>query len=129
MTLGPSHGFALAAARRARTVIAEVNERMPWVHGGELPTGLRIDAIARSARPLPTYPTAKIGDAERRVAAQVAALVPDGATIQLGIGTLPDAVLEALAGHRDLGSTGCSRARYRCSSPAPFERASRSTPA
>jgi acyl-CoA hydrolase len=103
MTLGPSHGYALAAARRARTVIAEVNERMPWVHGGELPADLRIDAIVRSARSLPTYPAAKIGDIERRVAAQVAALVPDGATIQLGIGTLPDAVLEALAGHRDLG--------------------------
>ena len=103
MTLGPSHGYALAAARRARTVIAEVNERTPWVHGGELPADLRIDAIVRSARPLPTYPAAKIGEVERRVAAQVAALVPDGATIQLGVGTLPDAVLEGLAGHRDLG--------------------------
>jgi len=59
--------------------------------------------MVRSARSLPTYPAAKIGDVERRVAAHVAALVPDGATIQLGIGTLPDAVLEALAGHRDLG--------------------------
>jgi acyl-CoA hydrolase len=103
MTLGPSHGYALAAARRARTVIAEVNGQMPWVHGGELPADVRIDAIVRSARPLPTYPAAKIGEVERRVAAHVAALVPDGATIQLGIGTLPDAVLEALAGHRDLG--------------------------
>ncbi len=103
MSLGPSHGYALAAARRARTVIAEVNERMPWVHGGELPADLRIDAIVRSARPLPRYPAAKIGEVERRVAANVAALVPDGATLQLGVGTLPDAVVEALAGHRDLG--------------------------
>ena len=103
MSLGPSHGYALAAARRARTVIAEVNERMPWVHGGELPADLRIDAIVRSARPLPRYPAAKIGEAERRVAAHVAALVPNGATLQLGVGTLPDAVVEALAGHRDLG--------------------------
>ncbi len=103
MSLGPSHGFALAAARRARTVIGEVNERMPWAHGGELPAGLRIDAIVRSARPLPRYPAAKIGEGERRVAAHVAALVPNGATLQLGVGTLPDAVLEALAGHRDLG--------------------------
>ncbi len=102
MSLGPSHGYALAAARRARAVIAEVNERMPWVHGGELPADLRIDAIVRSARPLPRYPAAKIGEAER-VVAQVAALVPNGATLQLGVGTLPDAVVEALAGHRDLG--------------------------
>jgi acetyl-CoA hydrolase len=103
MTLGPSHGFALAAARRARTVVAEVNERMPWVHGGELPADLRIDAVVRTSRALPTLPAAKIGEVERQVAAHVAALVPEGATIQLGIGTLPDAVLEALAGHRDLG--------------------------
>lgn len=103
MTLGPSHGHALAAALRARTVIAEVNDRMPWVHGGVLPENLRIDAVVRTARPLPALPAAKIGEAERRVAANVVALVPDGATLQLGIGTLPDAVLEALAGHRDLG--------------------------
>ncbi|HSD52537.1 MAG TPA: acetyl-CoA hydrolase/transferase C-terminal domain-containing protein [Burkholderiales bacterium] len=103
MTLGASHGYALAAARRARTVIAEVNERMPWVHGGEVPADLRIDAIVRTSRPLPTYPASRIGAVERKVAARVAALVPDGATVQLGVGTLPDAVLEALAGHRDLG--------------------------
>jgi acetyl-CoA hydrolase len=103
MTLGPSHGYALAAALRARTVIAEVNDRMPWVHGGALPADLRIDAVVRTSRPLPVLPGAKIGEAERRVAANVVALVPDGATLQLGIGTLPDAVLEALAGHRDLG--------------------------
>jgi acetyl-CoA hydrolase len=103
MTIGAAHGYALAATTRARVVLAEINERMPWVHGGELPADLRIDAIVRSARPLPIYPAAKIGEVERRVAARVAALVPDGATIQLGIGTLPDAVLEALAGHRDLG--------------------------
>lgn len=103
MTLGPSHGYALAAALRARSVIAEVNDRMPWVHGGVPPADLRIDAVVRTARTLPVLPAAKIGDVERQVAAQVAALVPEGATIQLGIGTLPDAVLEALAGHRDLG--------------------------
>jgi acetyl-CoA hydrolase len=103
LSLGASHGYALAAARRARTVIAEVNERMPWVHGGALPGGLRIDAVVRTSRPLPAYPAAKIGVVERQVAAHVAALVPEGATIQLGVGTLPDAVLEALAGHRDLG--------------------------
>jgi acetyl-CoA hydrolase len=103
MALGPCHGYALAAALRARTVIAEVNDRMPWVHGGGLPADLRIDAVVRTSRPLPVLRAAKIGDAERRVAAHVAALVPEGATIQLGIGTLPDAVLEALAGHRDLG--------------------------
>jgi acetyl-CoA hydrolase len=57
----------------------------------------------RTSRALPSYPASKIGEVEREVAARVAALVPDGATVQLGVGTLPDAVLEALAGRRDLG--------------------------
>jgi acetyl-CoA hydrolase len=103
LNLGAAHGFALAAARYARTVVAEVNARSPCMHGGEVPADLRIDAIVRTARPLPVYPASKIGPVEREVARRVAALVPDGATVQTGVGTLPDAVLEALASHRDLG--------------------------
>ncbi len=102
-TLGAAHGFALAAAQRARVVLAEENDQAPWMHGGELPAGLRIDAIVRSSRPLPRYPDAVPGDLDRAVAARVAALIADGATLQLGVGSVPDAVLEALAGHRDLG--------------------------
>ncbi|MGE5795085.1 MAG: acetyl-CoA hydrolase/transferase family protein [Bacteroidota bacterium] len=103
MTIGAAHGFALAAASRARVVLAEVNERMPWLHGGELPAGFRIDAVVRTSRPLPSYPAARVGQVEREVAANVAGLIPDGATLQFGIGTIADAVLGALAGHRDLG--------------------------
>jgi acetyl-CoA hydrolase len=102
-TIGAAHGYALAAASRARVVLAEVNERMPWVHGGELPAGFRIDAVVRTSRPLPRYPLSRVGQAEREVAANVAGLIPDGATLQFGIGTIADAVLGALAGHRDLG--------------------------
>ena len=103
MTLGAAHGYALAAATRARVVLAEVNERMPWVHGGELPAGFRIDAVVRTSRALPRYPDSRVGQVEREVGANVAALIPDGATLQFGIGTIADAVLGALAGHRDLG--------------------------
>jgi acyl-CoA hydrolase len=103
LNLGAAHGFALAAARRGRTVIAEVNERAPWLPGGELPRDLRIEAVVRTARPLPAYPLSRIGAVEREIARRVAALVPDGATVQAGVGTVPDAVLEALAGHRHLG--------------------------
>ena len=103
MTIGAAHGFALAAASRARVVLAEVNERMPWLHGGELPAGFRIDAVVRTSRPLPRYPAARVGQVEREVAANVAGLILDGATLQFGIGTIADAVLGALAGHRDLG--------------------------
>ena len=103
MTLGAAHGFALAATTRARAVLAEVNDRMPWVHGGELPAGFRIDAVVRTSRPLPRYPVSRVGEVERQVAANVVGLIPDGATLQFGIGTIADAVLGALAGHRDLG--------------------------
>jgi acyl-CoA hydrolase len=103
MTIGAAHGYALAAATRARVVLAEVNERMPWVHGGELPAGFRIDAVVRTSRPLPRYPVSRVGEVEREVAANVVGLIPDGATLQFGIGTIADAVLGALAGHRDLG--------------------------
>jgi acyl-CoA hydrolase len=103
MTIGAAHGFALAAAGRARVVLAEVNEQMPWTHGGELPAGFRIDAVVRTSRPLPRYPAARVGDAERKVAANAAGLIPDGATLQFGIGTIADAVLGALGGHRELG--------------------------
>jgi len=102
-SLGAAHGYALAAASRARVVLAEVNERMPWVHGGELPAGFRIDAVVRTSRPLPRYPDSRAGQVEREVAAKVAALIPDGATLQFGVGTIADAVLGALGGHRDLG--------------------------
>jgi acetyl-CoA hydrolase len=102
-TLGAAHGYAAAAASRARVVLAEVNERMPWVHGGELPASFRIDAIVRTSRPLPRYPDSRAGQVEREVAANVAALIPDGATLQFGVGTIADAVLGALGGHRDLG--------------------------
>ncbi len=102
-TLGAAHGFALAAAQRARVVLAEVNDRMPSVHGGELPTGFRIDALVGTSRPLPRYPVSRVGQVEREVAANVAALIPDGATLQFGVGSIADAVLGALGGHRDLG--------------------------
>ena len=103
LNLGAAHGFALAAARRARTVIGEVNDRAPCLYGGEVPADLRIEAAVRTSRPLPRYPPARIGEVERAIGRHVAELVPDGATLQIGIGTVPDAVLEALAGRRDLG--------------------------
>ena len=102
-TLGPAHGYALAATTRARVVLAEINERMPWLYGGELPAGFRIDAAVRTSRPLPKYPDSRVGEVEREVAANVAGLIPDGATLQFGVGTIADAVLGALGGHRDLG--------------------------
>lgn len=98
-----SNDFAVMAAPHARVVIAEVNARAPFVSGAELDPALRIDLLVESDRELVTLPTASIHQTEAAIGVRVAALVPDGATIQTGVGGIPDAILDALGGHRDLG--------------------------
>lgn len=102
-SLGLANDYVAAAARRARLVIAEANARVPWTYGADLPADLRIDHLVLTARAPAAPGPVRIGDAERAIAAHVAGLVPDGATLQTGIGAIPEAVLPALAGHRDLG--------------------------
>lgn len=103
LSLGCINDYAPAAARRARLVIAEVNDQAPWTYGAELPADLRIDVTVESSRPLAELAPARVGAVEDRIAGRVAERIPDGAVIQLGIGSMPDAILGALAGHRDLG--------------------------
>ncbi|WP_337188117.1 acetyl-CoA hydrolase/transferase C-terminal domain-containing protein [Phenylobacterium sp.] len=98
-----SNDYALAAASSARVVLAEINAQAPWCCGAELDPDLRIDRLIETDRPLVALDSPPLGDAERAIGRHVAGLVPDGATLQLGIGALPDAILEALTGHRDLG--------------------------
>lgn len=101
--LGPSHGAVLAAARRARHVIAQVSSRMPCVPGAEWPDALALAACIETDDAPPPLNDPAPGEAERAIARHVAALVPDGACLQVGIGSLPSAVLDALAAHRHLG--------------------------
>ncbi|HEX6959933.1 MAG TPA: acetyl-CoA hydrolase/transferase C-terminal domain-containing protein [Ferrovibrio sp.] len=102
-SLGLACDYTLAAARRARVVIAEVNEQVPWLHGGEIPGDLRIDAfVAAEALPL-ELPGAAIGERERQIGAHVGRYIPDGATLQMGIGSIPDAIMAGLLDRRDLG--------------------------
>lgn len=101
--LGMGVDHALDAARRARVVIAEWSRRVPETPGSALPADIRLDAILPSDREPATLAPATLGAAEAEIARRVAALVPDGATLELGIGALPDAILSALCGHRDLG--------------------------
>lgn len=102
-SMGLAHDYTVDSARCARLVIAELNADMPWTHGAELPPDIRIDHWVQSNEPPLTIPPAKIGDVERAIGAHVAALVPDGATLQAGVGSLPDAVLKQLHSHRELG--------------------------
>jgi acetyl-CoA hydrolase len=103
LSLGVSTSYPLPVARAAPLVIAEVNHRMPRTLGDSTIALDRVAAWVETDRSLVRYPSSEIGEVERRIGANVAELVPDGATIQVGIGATPEAVVSALAGHRDLG--------------------------
>ncbi|RYY96902.1 MAG: 4-hydroxybutyrate CoA-transferase [Comamonadaceae bacterium] len=102
-SLGLACDYVLDAARRARVVVVEVNPDVPWTHGTPWPDDLRVDHWVRAAQPpLTLEPPAPDAVADR-IALHVASIVPEGATLQVGVGSLPDATLQALRGHRWLG--------------------------
>lgn len=103
LSLGTSVDAARAAVDHARIVIAEINDRMPRTHGNTVVPLERIHAFIRTDRPLAPSHHAPPSDVEARIGEQIAALVEDGATLQTGIGGIPDAVLARLANHHDLG--------------------------
>lgn len=102
-SFGIAHDYLVDAMRQARIVIAEINDQMPWTFGSEVLRDLRIDYVVRTSRPLLELPPARCGDTERRIAANAAEFIEDGAVLQTGIGAIPDAILSALAARRDLG--------------------------
>ena len=102
-SLGIVNDYLIAAARQARLVIAQINPLMPWTRGSSLPDDIVIDWEVSHEQPLIEIPRAAIGQLERQIAQQAITLIPDGATLELGIGALPDAVLAALQHHRHLG--------------------------
>jgi acyl-CoA hydrolase len=102
-SLGVSVDISLAAAQSARIVIAEINPNLPRTYGDGLVHLSRLQAVVESNRPIPerhVHPPAAL---EEAIAKHCAGLIEDGATLQMGIGTIPDAVLAALTGHRRLG--------------------------
>lgn len=103
LAIAGNRDYSLAAARKARLVVGEVNDRAPWCYGGEVPDDLRIDVTVETSRPPAELAPARIGPVEERIGRLVAARIPDRAVIQTGIGAMPDAILAALSGHRDLG--------------------------
>lgn len=102
-SLGIAHEYLLPALDHARVVIAEVNRQAPRTFGERTLGDADLDAILHTDRPPLENPPARIRDADARIAAHIAELIDDGATLQMGIGAIPDAVLGALRGHRDLG--------------------------
>ncbi|MBS0509116.1 MAG: acetyl-CoA hydrolase/transferase family protein [Proteobacteria bacterium] len=88
---------------KARVVIGEVNPAIPWTHGGPHLQAGDFALLINAEHPPLDQPRGTIGATEQAIAGHVAGLIEDGATLQLGVGNLPEAVLAALHGHRDLG--------------------------
>ena len=103
VSLGVSVDVVRAAIDAASLVIAEVNPHMPRTRGESFVHVDRFDALVPVDYELPEAAIAPLDDVSRAIGRNVATLVPDGATLQLGIGGVPDAVLAALEGRHDLG--------------------------
>jgi len=103
VTLGTTVDCTLTAVRLARTVIAEVNRQMPRTHGETAIHVSHLTAVVESDRPLLELHTEPFTEMHTRVARNVASLIPDGATLQTGIGGISEAVLHCLDDKRDLG--------------------------
>lgn len=103
-TLGTSVDIARSAIDTAKIIIAIVNPKMPRTHGDGMIHISRISKAVWSEEELLTIDYgAKVGEEEMLIGKNVAELIDDKATIQMGIGTIPDAVLKCLNNHKDLG--------------------------
>ncbi|HSP41666.1 MAG TPA: GNAT family N-acetyltransferase, partial [Luteolibacter sp.] len=102
-SLGVSVDVAMAAVKSARTVIAQVNPRMPRTQGDTRVSAKKIAWFIEHADDLPEVSPASIDERHQRIGRYAAQLIDDGATLQLGLGNTPEAVARALKKHRRLG--------------------------
>ena len=104
-TMGIETGLTRTAAEFARIIMAEVNEQMPHTLGDSAIHVSRLDYIVPVDYALAELSMASDGPADviEKIAGNIASLIPDGATMQLGIGAIPDAVLKYLFDKKDLG--------------------------
>lgn len=100
---GVEVGTTKPAAEAARIIIAEVNPQMPRVLGNSFIHVSRLHHIVEVDYPIPEAPQGGGSAQHMQVGQHIAGLIPDGATLQLGIGSIPDAVLHNLDNHKDLG--------------------------
>ena len=106
VSLGVSTGSTLPVVFGAPLVIAQMNPQMPYTFGaGELPQSA-FDFLVEADEPLLEVATPPLDDVARAIGAHAAGEIPDGATLQFGIGAVPDAIVKALRGHRDLALHG-----------------------
>jgi len=100
---GISADMAVSAVECSKIRIAQINKQMPFSYGDALIHISELDACVEVDDPLVEVPSSIPTDEELSIGRHIANLIPDGATLQIGVGGIPNAVLGALAGHRDLG--------------------------
>jgi 4-hydroxybutyrate CoA-transferase len=107
-SLGISSSLNSFLVKRSRVVIAQVNDEMPYTLGDSLVHESQINFIVEHSNPLPPYPLRPPGDLDAVIGRYVASLIPDGAMLQCGVGTIPEAVARRLAeeGRSGLRITG-----------------------
>ncbi len=104
VSTGVSGDYTIQAIKSAKTVIAQVNEHVPFSYGDVVfPLMEYADAIVEYDEELPTIPPSKIGPVEEEIGKYCADLIEDGSTLQLGIGSIPDAVCAQLKNKKHLG--------------------------
>jgi acetyl-CoA hydrolase len=102
-SLGIAAEYLVPALESCRAIVAEVNERVPWTHTDRVLRESDFALAVRSNREPAPLPYGTPGETERAIARHAAAFVPDGATLEFGLGALPDALLAGLTDRRDLG--------------------------
>lgn len=102
-SLGSSIDISLGAIESAKFVIAEVNSQAPRTHGDGVIHISDIDCYIEVDTPLHEAHWRKIGEEEQTIGKNIAEMIEDGSTLQMGIGNIPDAVLSQLGGHKRLG--------------------------
>ncbi len=103
VSYGISADLAFSAAECSKVIIAQVNKYMPRTFGDPVIHVSKIDALVRGDEELVELPIAVPNEMERKIGNYIAAEVPDGATLQIGVGGIPNAVLDALYDHKHLG--------------------------
>lgn len=101
--VGVSSDYTMQAIESAKIVLAEVNDQVPIIYGDTFVHVSKIDQFIETSHPLPELALPRIGDVELAIGKNCAELIEDGSTLQLGIGAIPDAVLQSLKNKANLG--------------------------
>lgn len=102
-SLGTSIDVTIAALETAKMVVAQINHQVPRSHGDGIIHISKIDAAMYTDEPIFSHDSLEPSDIEEKIGQNIAALVEDGATLQMGIGAIPNAVLNNLTNHKGLG--------------------------